>query len=233
MPSDDIICFRNITTTEKVKFTANVVGNVWCSSVQITNLCVYCICTWNVVIIRFHYSAGVMYKTKEHLVDHERSDCGKTPHLICEICGKHFSFRTFLCRHMRKHAGTAKTHECETCGKIFTKKNVWRLHMTIHTGEKPFLCSVYAASFRNKTVLKDHELRHKGIKPHKCIGCGDRFSCRKLLQKHRIDCAKTYAVMNAERQTSITEASLVWKTERKSSRLVESRWNAPKWTQHV
>ncbi|XP_061748848.1 zinc finger protein 629-like [Nerophis ophidion] len=103
--------------------------------------------------------------------------------LNCPVCGKMFTYGSYLTRHMRKHTGE-QPYSCSVCGKGFSEKGNLMKHSRTHTGEKPFSCAICNKSFREPSTLNKHKRTHTGEKPFTCTFCGKTFSQSEHMKIH-------------------------------------------------
>ncbi|GAB0088970.1 uncharacterized protein DMENIID0001_034410 [Sergentomyia squamirostris] len=127
---------------------------------------------------------GKNFTSKTALMDHERSDCGKSPIYQCDICKKYYHSAGSLKGHKSLHT-KEKPFVCKFCGKTFRNAGQLRVHERIHTGEKPHKCTYCPKAFSHRETLLTHLTVHTGFKRFMCSGCGKRFACISNLQVHR------------------------------------------------
>lgn len=135
------------------------------------------------ILSNFRLRTGTTFVNKSSLINHENSDCGRSPIYKCNQCGKLLHSSYTLRTHQFIHADE-KSHLCTYCGKACRTKSHLKTHTRIHTGEKPYKCAYCERRFCDRSTKFTHETTHTGIKPYMCQ-CGDRFSCISNLQSHR------------------------------------------------
>ncbi|XP_053151724.1 zinc finger protein 773-like [Hemicordylus capensis] len=108
---------------------------------------------------------------------------GKERPYKCLVCGKVFSYKSWLRRHVRIHTGK-KPHTCLECGKSFSQKCNLTIHLRSHRGEKPYKCSDCDKSFRSLQSLISHKRIHTGERPYKCSYCEKSFTHPHILIQH-------------------------------------------------
>lgn len=97
--------------------------------------------------------------------------------LLCDICGKRFSYQLHLKKHkIREHY--LKPFQCSTCQKGFTSKESLQCHSC-----PGFLCLLCPETFKTSEELKDHCKVHEQGLIH-CPICRDGFSERGLMESH-------------------------------------------------
>ncbi|KAM4697142.1 3-galactosyl-N-acetylglucosaminide 4-alpha-L-fucosyltransferase FUT3-like [Rhinophrynus dorsalis] len=133
--------------------------------------------------------------------DHKSPIKGRSP-LICNTCGKHFTYKSTLVRHYRTHTGQ-KSYVCNECGKRFVSNFNLVVHQRKHTGERPYQCSECGKHFSHKSAFNQHRKLHTREKNHVCSECGKCFSHLSMLIKHQkaqarekafvcLDCGKQF-----------------------------------------
>ncbi|XP_059616203.1 uncharacterized protein LOC132261415 [Phlebotomus argentipes] len=127
---------------------------------------------------------GKSFTSKTAMMDHERSDCGKSPIYQCDVCKKFYHSAGSLKTHKNVHTNELP-NLCKYCGKGFRTQGQLKVHERIHTGEKPFQCTYCPKAFSHRESLLTHVSLHTGFKRFMCSGCGQRFTCISNLQAHR------------------------------------------------
>ncbi|XP_055713631.1 zinc finger protein 665 [Phlebotomus papatasi] len=127
---------------------------------------------------------GKSFTSKTAMLDHERSDCGKSPIYQCDVCKKFYHSAGSLKTHKNVHTNELP-NLCKYCGKGFRTPGQLKVHERIHTGEKPFKCTYCPKAFGHRESLLTHVSLHTGFKRFMCSGCGQRFTCISNLQAHR------------------------------------------------
>uniref|UniRef100_A0A1B0DMU1 C2H2-type domain-containing protein n=1 Tax=Phlebotomus papatasi TaxID=29031 RepID=A0A1B0DMU1_PHLPP len=130
------------------------------------------------------------FTSKTALLDHERSDCGKSPIYQCDICQKFYHSAGSLKGHKTLHT-KVRPYLCKYCGKPYRTPGQMRDHERVHTGEKPHQCTYCPKRFSHRGSLLTHLSLHTGFKRFMCSGCGQRFTCISNLQAHRKSHADT------------------------------------------
>ncbi|XP_036604476.1 zinc finger protein 768 [Trichosurus vulpecula] len=102
----------------------------------------------------------------------------------CNICGKHFAWRSTLVEHIYTHTGE-KPFRCLDCGKGFGQASSLSKHRAIHRGERPHRCPDCGRAFTQRSALTTHLRVHTGEKPYRCADCGRHFSQSSALSQHR------------------------------------------------
>ncbi|XP_043854148.1 zinc finger protein 768 [Dromiciops gliroides] len=102
----------------------------------------------------------------------------------CNICGKHFAWRSTLVEHIYTHTGE-KPFRCPDCGKGFGQASSLSKHRAIHRGERPHCCPDCGRAFTQRSALTTHLRVHTGEKPYQCADCGRCFSQSSALSQHR------------------------------------------------
>uniref|UniRef100_A0A336LZN6 CSON008615 protein n=1 Tax=Culicoides sonorensis TaxID=179676 RepID=A0A336LZN6_CULSO len=123
------------------------------------------------------------FSSKTVILDHERSNCGKTPLYDCKVCNKRYHSAGSLKTHMTIHTGELN-HICPFCGKTFRTAGQVKIHSRKHTKDQPYQCETCTKRFAYRESLIVHLSIHTGIKRFMC-GCGKKFSCISNLKAHR------------------------------------------------
>ena len=87
---------------------------------------------------------------KEHLKNvhecksvHKPKVSSKAKEVICDLCGKSFSFQANLKRHIIVFHEGKKDYKCDACGKAFGEKNDLKRHVSaVHEGVKNHICDL-------------------------------------------------------------------------------------------
>ena len=87
---------------------------------------------------------------KEHLKNvhecksvHKPKVSSKAKEVICDLCGKSFSFQANLKRHIIVFHEGKKDYKCDACGKAFGEKNDLKRHVSaVHEGIKNHICDL-------------------------------------------------------------------------------------------
>lgn len=87
---------------------------------------------------------------------------------ICNKCGKVFKQKQILLIHEKSNCDDGPLFKCVHCAKSFSSKHVLKTHTRIHFSEKNLLCKYCGKSFHWKGQLKIHERSHTGERPFKC-----------------------------------------------------------------
>ncbi|XP_042867794.1 zinc finger and SCAN domain-containing protein 21-like [Penaeus japonicus] len=125
---------------------------------------------------------GKKFSFKSWLQDHARGHTKEKP-FSCNICGKSFTWKTDLMKHTRTHT-KEKPYSCQTCGKSFAEKGTLMCHIRVHTKERPYRCEICSKAFSNRGNLVQHTRIHTQEKPHGCEVCSKAFSVKSKLLIH-------------------------------------------------
>ena len=116
-----------------------------------------------------------------HLYEHQKDN-----KVICETCGKKFSFKGQLDQHRIVHR-SIKTHKCmaKNCDRWFMRKADLKVHTATHD-KKEYTCE-HCASFKTslKKYWKEHMKGHDDILPYACSICKKRFLYRQQVSRHK------------------------------------------------
>lgn len=110
---------------------------------------------------------------------------GKDPlvkSLLCQYCGKNFTWPHLLERHLTIHK--EKPHCCKDCGKCFALESDLKSHEICHSKLMPFQCKTCPRGYTLKSALKRHEMIHTDERPYQCLTCQKRFRTKEKLQVH-------------------------------------------------
>ncbi|XP_053979939.1 PR domain zinc finger protein 5-like isoform X2 [Hylaeus volcanicus] len=125
-------------------------------------------------------------KAVKNIVDHEnqhRKANKKVDYqFCCHLCSKKFQVRNSLDNHLLMHKTGFK---CKHCKEVFDRPTALKKHKQLIHGPS-LVCSICDKKFNNRTSLHTHVVvTHAGIRPFKCDICGDNFTQRHCLKKHR------------------------------------------------
>lgn len=104
----------------------------------------------------------------------------------CEYCTKSFTQSGQLKRHINSHLNI-RNYSCPHpgCSRTFVDPSSVSKHLVIHNKEeRPFSCTVCAASFNRLGALRYHEKTHRQERSHKCDTCSKAFLAKYDLTKH-------------------------------------------------
>ncbi|XP_007443188.1 zinc finger protein 436-like isoform X1 [Python bivittatus] len=118
------------------------------------------------------------------LVTHERAHIGEKIYR-CPHCEKRFSHRIDLLTHKRNHQGE-KPHQCELdCAKCHRQRTFPRTPHRAPSGEQACQCPVCGERFSWKSNLIRHRRIHTGEKPYRCAECGKSYTRKTALDRHK------------------------------------------------
>lgn len=144
------------------------------------------------------HECGCEFKTKTHLKQHSNvHTAGDGTKLQCPLCDKEFKWDLSLKRHLAVHGSSAaasctgkadvRPYKCPKCNRGFDRKDVLKQHYQTHEDRKN-QCEHCGIKFLRSKDLEDHKTQHiNGAKPFVCE-CGNSYSLRRCLQKHRKNC---------------------------------------------
>ena len=134
----------------------------------------------------FAMCCGVKFGRRHLLIDH--LCVHKDPNFFkCNKCHRVYQARDNLNFHLRKNRCTPK-YECDQCGKQFLiQKNLMRHKLThLKPIDKIFNCEKCHTSFESVEFLREHEKHiHAGVCKITCYDCGEMFSQKCSLQRHK------------------------------------------------
>ncbi|KAJ8665010.1 hypothetical protein QAD02_006672, partial [Eretmocerus hayati] len=118
--------------------------------------------------------------------DHKSNNHESKEPLVCDFCGKIFSFPSKFKKHLISHS-SEKPHPCKICDKKFGRIELLKKHMkVVHENRELFSCEICGKSLKNESSLKAHVNLHIGKKTFSCKMCGDNFAYRSGLRRHLI-----------------------------------------------
>ncbi|KAG8259359.1 hypothetical protein J6590_014827 [Homalodisca vitripennis] len=142
---------------------------------------------------------GRNYKRKDHLVRHQRYECGKEPQFPCKYCEYRAKRASHLQRHMvNRHVGYML---CDDCGRVYKYKGTLTFHKRYECGKDPqFQCFVCPFRSKRRSNLHAHiacrhakmymSSRHCGG-DYACDGCDRTYKRLDSLTRHkRNECGK-------------------------------------------
>ena len=121
----------------------------------------------------------------------------------CDMCDRSFKYMASLRKHRKtRHA----KYRCETCNEGFNVVALLEKHIRIH-GDR-FVCLWCTSSFSTLLSLKKHKKTHADNQPFQCKHCGEGFSMRRYLRRHRyLKHEKDYVSHSGENNQSSTNAA--------------------------
>uniref|UniRef100_A0A6P7F1L2 Zinc finger protein 2-like n=1 Tax=Diabrotica virgifera virgifera TaxID=50390 RepID=A0A6P7F1L2_DIAVI len=121
--------------------------------------------------------------TKKSFKVHESTHKGVK--YVCAVCGKQFRKKNCFVLHMRVHSGE-KRYKCDLCDKAFTHSSGYNIHMRIHAGKPSYPCSECKKAFYTGPNLRRHMRVHTGERPYSCFICKKAFVQITHLKRHMI-----------------------------------------------
>ncbi|KAG7298320.1 hypothetical protein JYU34_017920 [Plutella xylostella] len=133
----------------------------------------------------------------EHLISHHQikidsqHDLGLAPlklekeRFFCYVCQKVFIAFYALFVHAISHLSR---NICDACGKNFATQNGLDRHvLNSHTVRVDFPCKRCKQTFPSKEKRREHLAMSKSCLPIRCRQCHDRFTCKEMLEHHRVN----------------------------------------------
>ncbi|XP_076174967.1 uncharacterized protein LOC143150515 [Ptiloglossa arizonensis] len=118
----------------------------------------------------------------EHEYQHQKANKKVECQFRCHLCPKKFQVRNSLDNHLLMHKSGFK---CNRCKEVFDRPSALKTHKDVKHGPS-MLCTICDKKFNNRTSFHKHVVvTHAGIRPYKCDICGDDFTQRHCLIKHR------------------------------------------------
>lgn len=122
------------------------------------------------------------YMLRRHLQTHEPGP-RERPH-ICELCGKSFMDRSYLCNHKKTVHIRDKKFECNVCSRIFYNRCAHKKHVITHLGIRPHKCDMCGQGYTTSYNLTVHKRIHSGERPYQCQQCDATFAQKNSLNVH-------------------------------------------------
>uniref|UniRef100_A0A8C6X7T5 Uncharacterized protein n=1 Tax=Naja naja TaxID=35670 RepID=A0A8C6X7T5_NAJNA len=127
---------------------------------------------------------GKCFEESLDLVAHERAHIREKIYR-CSQCEKRFSHQIDLLTHKRNHQGE-KPHQCERdCAKCHRQRTFPRPTRRARPGEQACQCPVCGERFSWKSNLIRHRRIHTGEKPYRCTECGKSYTRKTALDRHK------------------------------------------------
>ncbi|XP_011569212.3 zinc finger protein 320 isoform X16 [Plutella xylostella] len=104
---------------------------------------------------------------------------------FCYVCQKVFIAFYALFVHAISHLSR---NICDACGKNFATQNGLDRHvLNSHTVRVDFPCKRCKQTFPSKEKRREHLAMSKSCLPIRCRQCHDRFTCKEMLEHHRVN----------------------------------------------
>ncbi|XP_043252068.1 zinc finger Y-chromosomal protein 1-like isoform X4 [Colletes gigas] len=118
----------------------------------------------------------------EHEYQHQKANKKVDCQFRCHLCPKKFQVRNSLDNHLLMHK---RGFKCNHCKEVFNRPSALKVHKEVVHGPS-MVCTICDKKFNNRTSFHKHVVvTHGGIRPYKCDICGDDFTQRHCLIKHR------------------------------------------------
>ncbi|XP_043516174.1 zinc finger protein 311-like isoform X4 [Frieseomelitta varia] len=99
----------------------------------------------------------------------------------CNLCRKKFTTHNNLDNHLLMHKDGFK---CTLCDEVFSSPYSLSSHKSTKH-RRGATCTICERSFSSTSNFYQHVLTHAGIRPYKCDVCGDYFTQRSSVLRHR------------------------------------------------
>lgn len=127
---------------------------------------------------------------RQHMMHKHGSKMGGEPSFSCNICDRHFRWKSSLRMHAKLHEAmdcntNVKVFRCTTCDQICPSQCSLKAHMIKHSDRRQFPCDICGISFKRKYALKEHcQAVHCNEKNFQCSACGQTFVVKRYLDAH-------------------------------------------------
>ncbi|XP_026544382.1 zinc finger protein 354C-like [Notechis scutatus] len=127
---------------------------------------------------------GKCFEESLDLLAHERAHIREKIYR-CSQCEKRFSHQIDLLTHKRNHQ-EEKPHRCERdCAKCHRQRTFPKVTRRARPGEQACQCPVCGERFSWKSNLIRHRRIHTGEKPYRCAECGKSYTRKTALDRHK------------------------------------------------
>ena len=125
------------------------------------------------------------YRLQRHMYIHNPN----RPHVVCQICDRHFTRMDTLDNHMKSVHSDERPFSCTTegCLKTFATQSALFHHLKTHMNGKPYKCLECEASFALLNEYKQHmRENHADTRDLRCSDCYKLFPTNASLQEHKL-----------------------------------------------